>query len=191
MAVHETDEEIIALYRNGQIESFKKLIDRYTPLLYNFIARLTDWNNTPDIVQEVFIKAWKNIERFDERKASFKTWVFTIARNSATDYLRKKKSILFSDLEERGDLESDSFGERIPDEEMLPDEAIKKLEDKEFLNRILNKLPIYYREVLILYYQEEMTFGEIAKVLGKPLNTVKSQHRRAIGELRKYIGGGT
>jgi RNA polymerase sigma-70 factor (ECF subfamily) len=81
-----------------------------------------------------------------------------------------------------------AFAENIPAEELLPDEALAKLEDSAFLNAILEKLPSQYQEVLILHYQEEMTFDEIGKVLNKPLNTVKSQHRRAIIELRKLIG---
>jgi len=88
-----TDEEIILLYKNGDGEALKTIIDRYTPPIYNFVARLANKNDAPDIVQEVFIKIWKNIHHFDQSKASFKTWIFTIARNTATDFLRKKKSL--------------------------------------------------------------------------------------------------
>ncbi|MEI7709708.1 MAG: sigma-70 family RNA polymerase sigma factor [bacterium] len=180
-----TDEALIALYKNGDQSSFKNLINRYTPPLYNFIARLTNKNDAPDIVQEIFIKVWKNLNRFDASKASFKTWVFTIARNTATDYLRKKRSLVFSDIENGEDEDINSFAENIPDEQLLPSAALEKIQDKEFLDRILEKLQTSYREVLTLHYQENMTFDEIGKVLNKPLNTVKSQHRRALIELRK------
>ena len=62
-----------------------------------------------------------------------------------------------------------------------------KVEDGEFLNKILEKLRPEYLEVLTLHYQEEMTFAEIGKILNKPLNTVKSIHRRAVFELRKML----
>ncbi len=178
------DEEIIDLYKNGEEEALKVLIDRYTPLLYNLVARLTTQNNAPDILQEVFIKVWKNLNKFDSSKASFKTWIFTITKNTTTDFLRKKKSLLFSDLEKE---EDSSFSESIPDEAMLPDEVLQKLQDSELLNKVLKGLSINYQTILILHYQEDMTFDEIGKILDKPLNTVKSQHYRAITELRKIL----
>jgi RNA polymerase sigma-70 factor, ECF subfamily len=188
-----SDEEIIIAYRNGNQEVFKDLIQRYTSHIYNFVARITNKTDATDIVQETFIKVWRNIERFDETKASFKTWIFTIAKNTTTDFLRKKRHVLFSDLEKSNDTNSviDSFEENIPDNAILPDEALQKLEekelDKEFLNNLLDTLSSRSREILVLHYQEEMTFEEIGKVLNKPLNTVKSIHLRAIRELQKRL----
>src|ERR1035437_10110849 len=186
-----SDEEIILLYKNGEEEAFKELINRYTSPIYNFVARLANKNDASDIVQETFIKVWKNLNRFDDTKASFKTWIFTIAKNTVTDFLRKKKSLLFTDLEKDTEEDINSFAENIPDEEMLPDSALQKLQEKEadkkFLNNLLENLHPNYQEVLTLRYQEEMTFEEIGKILDKSLNTVKSQHRRAILELRKML----
>ena len=197
MLSEKTDEEIIALYKNNNEEAFQGLVNRYTSPIYNFTARLTNKNDAPDIVQEIFLKVWKNIRRFDPLKASFKTWIFTIAKNATTDFLRKKKSLLFSDISasmgggKNDDENIASFAENIPDDELLPDEALQKLqdkkEDKEFLNGILDKLNPIYQEILVLYYQEELTFEEIGKILAKSLNTVKSQHRRAIIKLRKML----
>jgi RNA polymerase sigma factor (sigma-70 family) len=194
MLSRKTDEEIIVLYKNGEEEAFKILIARYTAPLYNFTARLANKNDASDIVQEIFIKVWKNIRHFDEKKASFRTWIFTIAKNTTTDFFRKsgsasggKKSINFSDIGNKDGEDINSFAENIPDENLLPEEALQKLENSFFLNKILTKLRLDYQEVLILHYQEEMTFGEIGKILNKPLNTVKSIHRRAIIEMRKII----
>ena len=184
MSFDRTDEEIIISYKNGNKEVFKELIDRYICPLYNFTARLTDKNNAEDIVQEVFIKVWKNIHHFDSTKASFKTWLFTIAKNTTTDFLRKKKSILFSDMQNEEDSE---FSETIEDKNLLPDQALQKLQDLEFLNKLLEKIPNLHKTILLLHYQEEMTFDEIGKVLEKPLNTVKSYHRRALLNIRKML----
>lgn len=185
----ETDEEIVVMYKNGSPEAFKRLLDRYAPVLYNFTARIGGRNNAPDIVQEIFIKVWKKINSFDPKRANFKTWIFTIAKNTTTDFLRRKRAVLFSDLEETTDPDdaAESFEDKIPDDSLLPEQMLAKLENKEFLDKILEKLPRTYREVLLLHYQEEMTFEEIGNILDKPLNTVKSQHRRAIIELRKNI----
>ena len=187
MSPNENDEEIITSHKEGNRDAFKVLINRYSSPIYNFVAHLINKNDAPDIVQEVFLKVWKNIHKFDSAKASFKTWIFTIAKNSATDFLRKRKNLLFSDLEKETPSDMDSFAENIPNGDLLPDEALQKLEDSEFLNQTLKKLRADYQEILVLRYQEELTFEEIGKILDKPLNTVKSQHHRAIIELRKML----
>jgi len=187
----ESDEEIIILYKKGDKETFKELINRYTTPLYNFTARTANKNDAEDIVQEIFIKVWKNLGRFDESKASFKTWIFTIARNTATDFLRKKRTLLFSDMENSNknlDSAGESLMENIPDGQILPDAALQKLQDEEFLNKAMEKLSVEEKEIMILHYREEITFDEIGKILNKSLNTVKSKHRRALIKLRKILG---
>jgi len=192
-----TDQELIdSFILHNDKDSLKELVEKYTPQIYNFTRHFVGVNEADDITQDVFIKVWKNIRKFNSEKASFKTWIFSIAKNTATDFLRKSrsasggsKSIVFSDLA-RQDLaqeEDESFSENIPDESLLPNEALQRLQDSELLNKVLEKLPIHYKTVLILHYQEEMTFDEIGKILDKPLNTVKSYHRRAILELRKML----
>ena len=187
MSLKETDEEIILQYKKGDGTAFKKLIDRYTSSLYNFTSRMVGKSEASDIVQEIFIKTWKNIDRFNPLKASFKTWIFTISRNAATDFLRKKKSLSFSDLEGNSGEDATGFSENIVDENLLPEYNLERMEDSQLLNNMLEKLKHNYRDVLVLHYQEEMSFEEIGEILGKPPNTVKSQHRRAITELRKMI----
>ncbi len=185
MSVDQTDEEIIILYKNGNKEVFKEIVTRYTSPLYNFTAHLVGENNASDIVQDVFIKAWKHINSFDSSRSSFKTWIFTITKNTITDFFRKKKTLNFSDLENDDDVIS--FSENIPDESPLPDEVLQKFEDMELLNNVLKTLSPEYQTILVLHYQEEMTFDEIGKVLNKPLNTVKSYHRRAMLKLKTMI----
>jgi RNA polymerase sigma-70 factor, ECF subfamily len=179
-----SDEDLITQYLEGNESLLKILIDRYAPLLYNFSARFVGPVHAPDIVQEVFIKVWRNMKRFDVKKARFKTWIFTITRNTITDYLRKKKSIVFSDLNNE---EEDPYSDSVVDDAPLPDIALEKLQDKELLESMIAKLPTDYQTVLLLYYQEDMTFAEIGEMLSKPLNTVKSHHRRALEQLRKMV----
>ena len=183
-----TDEALVIAYKTGNQESLKIIINRYTPLLYNFVSRFVGRDAATDVVQDICIKIWKYLDSFDSTRASLKTWIFTIARNTATDFLRKKKALRFSDLDSMQDTDTPTaFADTIRDEALLPDAALQKLQDVEFLNTILDTLPEKYRTVLVLYYQENMTFDEIGKVLDKPLNTVKSQHRRAIESLRACI----
>lgn len=178
----EDDNLLIKNYLDGNQNSLKLLIDKYTSPVYNFSKRFTGSTQAEDITQEVFIKVWKNLKNFDVDKSQFKTWLFTIARNTATDYLRKKKSISFSSFE------SDDFKEEdIVDDNILPDEILQKLQDKELLIKLLEELPENYKLVLTLHYQEDMTFKEIGEVMGKPLNTVKSYHYRALILLKDIL----
>jgi RNA polymerase sigma-70 factor (ECF subfamily) len=178
----EEDYTLIQQYLNGDDNSLKMLIDKHTSSIYNFTLRFVGPLYTQDIVQEVFIKVWKNLKSFNRDKSQFKTWLFIITRNTITDYLRKKKSISFSSLDDENFKE-----ENIEDESILQDEIFEKLQDKKILLKILDELPPNYKLVLTLYYQEDMTFKEIGEVLGKPLNTVKSYHYRALVLLKKKL----
>ncbi len=163
--------------------SFEELVTRYTKPLYNFTLRLTGSVQTAeDLVQETFIKVWKNLTRYDPQQ-SFRAWIFTIARNTTTDYLRKKKTIPFSVLSKDEHL----FEETLSDDATIPDETLAQLEDTASLEKLLATLPIDYQMVLLLHYQEGLTFEEIGDVVDKPPNTVKSWHRRAILELRTNL----
>ena len=180
----ESDAEIVAMVIEGADGAFEELVHRYTTLIYNFAYRLTSSTDfAEDITQDTFIKVWKNINKYNQ-SYSFKAWIFTIARNTTTDLLRKKKSILFSNLDNE---DSSPFESTIADDAELPSEALMKLEDSEYLNSVLKKLPLNYQSVILLRYQNDMTFEEIGEVMNKPLNTVKSWHRRGILKLRDIL----
>lgn len=181
--MEKSDELLIEEFLDKNQGSFEFLLKRYTPSIFNYTARFAGHDNANDLTQEIFIKVWKNLNKFNIKKAHFKTWLFTIARNTITDFQRKKKMIIFSAL----DKEDEIFADNIEDTVVLHDEALSKLEDKELLNSLLDQIPPHYREVLILYYQEEMTFKEIGELLSKPLNTVKSYHYRALLKLKEMM----
>jgi len=180
-----TDEELVIEYKNGSQEALRTIVERYSGQIFGFVRRLgVSKSDAQDVVQEVFIKVWKGIGKFDTEKASFKTRLFRIARNTVIDYLLKKKSIVFSEL---ADQEDEPFENTIVSEDDFAEVLLDKAQDVKLLNDALSKLPVAYQEVLALHYQEEMTFEEIGQVLDKSINTVKSQHRRALIELRKIL----
>ncbi len=180
----QNDEDLVAYYLAGDADAFSALIFRYSEHIYNFVRKLGAKSEATDITQEVFIKVWDNLKKFD-RKKSFKTWLFTIARNTTTDFLRKQKNLLFSDIENNP--QGEGSMEDIPDPEPLPIELLQKVEDAKHLEEVLLELDTKAREVLALYYQAEMTFAQIGEILNQPLNTVKSIHRRAIIRLREIL----
>lgn len=180
--MEKTDVQLVSEIILDTQGSFEELVARYTKPIYNFTFRLTgNVQTAEDLVQETFIKVWKNLDKYDP-KQSFRGWIFTIARNTTTDYLRKKKTVPFSVLSKEDDL---PFEETLSDTTNLPNETLARLEDTESLEKILGTLPIDYQMVLLLHYQEGLTFEEIGDVVDKPPNTVKSWHRRALLALRE------
>ncbi|MES2224250.1 MAG: RNA polymerase sigma factor [Patescibacteria group bacterium] len=183
--MEQTDSEIIKKYLSGDKESLDKIIDKYLAHVYNFVRRLyNNESDATDITQEVFIKVWKNIHKYNPAQ-NFKTWLFTIARNTTVDWMRKKKVYVFSDLE-NGE-EDESFADRLVDIEPLPEDIFSQKELKNNLEKLLTTLHPDQKSVIMLHISEDMTFDEISKVLKKPLNTIKSHYRRGLEKLRKNI----
>jgi len=165
------------------------IINQYLKPVYNFVFRIVgNKNETEDITQEVFIKVWKNLEKFKSEQ-NLKPWIFKIARNTTFDYLRKRKNISFSQLDSQINVNDNqkSFAENIEDTEDLPDEIFMKKELGQELEKALAEIRLDFREIILLRYIEELNFDEISEIVGKPLNTVKSHHHRGLADLRKII----
>lgn len=180
------DEKLVEKYLAGDEKSLESLIKKYLTPIYRFIFRyIGDTDDAQDITQEVFIKMWRNIRRFRVKDGNFKAWLFAIAKNASIDFLKKKKVLPFSRFEnEKGE---NWLTQTITDLSPLPSEIFERLDIAKVLNSVIQKLSIKYREVLLLRYNDNFTFREIAETLEKPLDTVKSQHRRAIVILRKSV----
>lgn len=182
--MEQTDEQLMAEYVAGKASALPALIERYLKPIYNFTYRLSgNADAASDITQEVFIKVWKYRHKF-KPEYRFKTWLFTIARNTTIDWLRKKRPVLFSELDARSSDEAPAFADTIADEAPLADELFTNQEHAEAATKLLNTLPAHDQEIILLRHQQELSFEEIAKVLARPLNTVKSQYRRALLALR-------
>lgn len=191
----QTDEELVASYVAGNEGAFAELVERHLKTVYSFVVRFVgSKEEAEDISQETFLKAWKNIRKYESKTSKFKTWILRIARNTAIDHLRKKKHIPFSQFSaktESGDDGAALFAETVPDTSPLPSELFATIENSEILAGALEQLSPEYREVLLLHYQSGLTFLEIGEALGEPQNTVKSRHHRALKTLRKVLAGKT
>lgn len=182
----ETEEQkLIRAAQRGSEEAFGSLVRMVIPNIYSFLARMTDRDTAEDLTQETFVKAWKNIGKFDAAK-SFKPWVLTIARNTALDHLRKNRAKTFSAFETpEGD---NPFVDSLSDEsEPRADELAIAQETSAEISAALGKVPLIYRTVLLLRLEENLEFPEIAEALRKPLETVRSQYRRGIALLKKEL----
>lgn len=170
-----SDNEIIRRYLKGDEEALEVLIKRYLKPIYSFVNKnIGDAEAAEDLTQEVFVKTWKNLKRFQQSR-SFKSWIFTIARNTSIDFLRKKKTVPISLVEESLIDKSD---------------FVKDIEQKNTwanFKAALENLSPGYQTVVLLKQESGLTFQEMAKSLGEPLNTVKSRYRRALFMLKKLL----
>lgn len=180
--IEKNDKELLGLFFAGDEEAFSVLVKKYIRPVYNFLSRFSgDSALLDDLTQETFLKAWKNISRF-EKDRSFKTWLFVIAKNTAFDFFKKKRAVSFSFLENE-----DGYGQldKIPEENLLPQKFLEKKDSERELQEKLAKIPEKYRLLLLMRYKDDFSLLEISEILGISYNTIKSQHNRALGALKK------
>lgn len=180
-----SDQQLIADYLNGDEESLEFLIQNYIKPIYSFAYRYVgNVSDADDVTQEVFVKVWRNLKKFDQRK-SFKTWIFAIAKNTALDHLKKRKAIPLSEFENNEG--KNMLTETLADPSPLPDELLERVGMVQMLTSAMGQLSPKYRMVLFLRYNDHFTFREIAESLEEPLDTVKSRHRRALIKLKGLL----
>jgi RNA polymerase sigma factor (sigma-70 family) len=172
-----SDEELIDLYLATQSSQyFDRLYNRYISKVYSkCISLLKDQTLAEDAAQEIFLKIFLNLARFN-RKSKFSTWVYSIAYNFCIDFIRKSKKSknLFSSDEEEGN------------------DVIEEVEDKELvemeINRlkiVLDELPVDDKAVILMKYQEELSIKEISEIIGKTESAVKMKIKRAKSKSKK------
>jgi len=175
-----SDKQLITNYLRGDNNSLDILIKRYLKYVYNFVYKnVGDQASAEDITQEVFIKVWKNIRKFDQKK-NFKPWIFQIAKNASVDFLRKKKTIPFSRFE--NEKEQNPFIENIVSK---PLNLLENFGNKRTLAIAMNGLTSKEQKLINLRHNNGMSFKEIAGAFQESINTVKSRYRRIIIGLKK------
>jgi len=179
---NKTDEELVILTLQNQ-EYFLYLMKRYEKRLLGYIMRISNVTKeeAEDILQEVFIKTYLNINDFDKR-LKFSSWIYRIAHNQVISSYRKKKArpqILVLDKD-------NSFLENLVSDLNL-DREIDLKDLKKDVNKILGKIDIKYREVLILKFLEDKSYQEISDILKKPMGTVATLLNRSKKQFKKEL----
>ncbi|MGF3105724.1 sigma-70 family RNA polymerase sigma factor [Rossellomorea sp. DUT-2] len=160
----------------------ESLMDEYevqvTKLVYLYVK---DWPAAQDITQEVFIKAFHALHQFNH-KSSYKTWIYRIAINLCKDY---KRSAYF-----RKNTIVNKFNTTLKKEtSVTPEQELIMNEDNDSVASHVFSLPLKYREVILLYYYEELTTQEIGDMLGINPSTVRTRLDRGREKLKKTMGG--
>ncbi len=176
-----TDEEIVLCIQQGDKEKFGIIMDRYQNKLLRYGRKfISEIDRIEDIVQDIFIRSYENIMSFDVAR-QFSPWIYRIAHNIFINDMKKKKSIPFHVFD---------FDTILPHHQEYEENFPKKIIDEEIKNLIdegLKNLSLGYKEVLILYYMEDLSYKEIADVLEVPVGTVGIRLKRAKASLKKQI----
>lgn len=168
-----TDEELVKAVQSGEDLAFEHVVQRYQGKLFAYIMRLMNHRDEAhDITQDVFLKAYKHIQRFDtERK--FSSWIYRIAHNESVKWLKKKTRAKVESLENHVE-----NGFQLADATNTEKEYIRE-EDAVKVRDAIDALPEKYKEVMEMRYLEQQSYEEISKRLDKPINTVGTLINRA------------
>lgn len=186
MPHEESDERLMRRFQAGDARAFETLVRRHRAALWNFLLRhLRDRARAEDLLQETLLRAVKASGEWRDR-AKVTTWLFTIARNLATDELRRAVHRSTEPLEGRGE-DAPRPIDRAAADDPPPDAVAEAALLRPRLEAALAALPEEQREVFLLREQGGLGFREIAEVTGVPENTVKSRMRYALEGLRRTL----
>jgi RNA polymerase sigma-70 factor (ECF subfamily) len=174
-----TQEELLPLLLRKEERAFTQLYDMYSKSLFSIITNLiSDREEAEDVLQEVFVKIWKNIETYNQSKGRLYTWMLNITRNTAIDKLRSKG---FNNRQKN--LSSDNFVHLLDDSSKLTSRI-----DSIGLRDFVNKLKPKCIQLIDLLFFKGFTQQEASEELAIPLGTVKTQNRNCMNDLRKFLG---
>jgi RNA polymerase sigma-70 factor (ECF subfamily) len=172
------DKDLIERCLRGDERAFEDLLCRYRNSVFSICLRMVrNWSSAEDIAQEVFIKVFSALDRYDP-SYQFSSWLNRITSNLCIDFLRREKDRTIS-LDQPIGGEDDDLLIQIPTSTAGPDREAESKEMMVVLEEALNSLPEHYRIIVILRHQEQLSYEEISDTLGIPLGTVKARIHRA------------
>ena len=179
-----SDDELVERCRRRDHEAFTEIVERYKDRVYWLIKRMVGSDNDEDITQEVFLRVYQAIERFQER-SSFRTWLYRITRNLCVTELKKRGARgEHLSIEDEGEEKVNRLLGSPADGLMV---EIERRDISERVQALIAGLPENYRMVLTLFYLEQVRYEEIAEIMDIPIGTVKTYIHRARLRLRDLI----
>lgn len=174
------DGDVVGSFLDGEERAFEELVTRYQTRLLNFVFRtIGDREKAEDLIQEVFVRVYRHIRRFDRSK-KFSTWIYTIASNLAKNELRNRSRnplVLFQTI--RKNWQEDDRPLQFEDHASRPDDLYRKRHLRSLVEASVALLPVHHREVFVLRELEGKSYEEIAAITSCNLGTVKSRLNRA------------
>jgi len=183
-------EAAVSQLRRGDLDALSTLIARYQNRLYRYLLRLVRQPaEAEDLFQQTWLRVAEKIQSYDPSR-NFDAWLFTLARNLAFDHFRRIRSQSLDHVVGE-ESEGDAMVSRLANSDAGPFDRLLAHERATRLATAIENLPVTYREVLSLRFEEEMKLEEIAIVLSAPLSTVKSRLRRSLEQLREMLDAGS
>ena len=167
---------LVSRWKQGNSQAFQALYDEFFGAIYRFVYyRVSHRETAEDIVSDVFLKAVARIGQFDEAKGTFQSWLYGVARNAVVDHYRTHKET--QDLEDAGDIGSshDVGGD------------VDRGRELEKVRAYLNTLPEDSRDIIMMRVWDDLSYAQIAEIIGKSEEACKMAFSRAIGKLRKEM----
>lgn len=154
--------DLVRRAKAGDERAFGGLVDAYLQVVYNLSLRMVgNIEDARDLSQCVFLKAWRGLARFDDRRRFF-SWLYRIALNESLNLLRSRRPV-------------DELSERLTDPRPLPDEETALRERNDALQAALMDLDERYRTIIVLHHFGEVSYAELGRVLDLPEKTIKSR----------------
>lgn len=180
-----SEQALVDQCRRQDYEAFSKIVDAYQARVFGFVRRMVrNDEEALDVCQEVFIKAFRHLERFDGR-SSLRTWLFRIAHNLCIDRARKHdRGLTESSLEP---MDADDEPIEFADMRWDPERVALSSELSEVVEAAVASMSEKLRTVLLLHDKEDMGYDEIAKTVDVPVGTVKSRLFLARAHLQAHI----
>ncbi len=188
--VYEDDQHLVERLQSGDEAAYETLITRFQHPVFNLVSRLmSDPDDTCDVVQEVFLKVFRNVNSF-RAESSLKTWVYRIAVNEAYNHRRwfvrhRRPEVGMDEESEAGT----SYYDRLPDPARSPFDVALSSEERALIEASLARLNPKFRTCVVLRDIEDMSYEEIAEIEGISLGTVKSRILRGREALRRTLAG--
>jgi RNA polymerase sigma-70 factor, ECF subfamily len=176
--------------RLGSEDAYEILVARFQQPVYNLVYRLmADPGDASDVVQEVFLKVFRNIRTF-RSESSLKTWIYRIAVNEVHNYRRwffrhRRQEVMLEDENDGGG----SFGDAVPDRGRSPYDYALDGEKRVLLEDALARINPMFRAAVVLRDIEDLSYEEIADILNISLGTVKSRITRGRDAMRRQLEG--
>lgn len=179
------DEELVEKVKNGDIDAFEKIIEAYESKVFGVIYHMiNDKNEVEDIAQEVFIKVYKNLHKF-QGNSSLYTWIYRITVNLCLDVIKSKKKVIY--LDDTIKTEDGEIDRELPSNEKTGEEIYEEKELKDIMRKCISKLPEKQRAMVILRDIKGLSYEEISEITNIKLGTVKSQINRARIKLKELL----
>ncbi|NVO20349.1 MAG: sigma-70 family RNA polymerase sigma factor [Bacteroidetes bacterium] len=175
-----SDEELLKLFRNGENPdyAFSLLVRKHQERIYYFVRRMVvDHQDADDVVQNVFIKVWKNLGSFREDSKLF-TWIYRIAVNESLSFLKGKRLRSFLSFD---DLEAGMLRSLNDDNYFDGDHAMKKLQEA------IIRLPSKQKAVFNMRYFDELNYEEMSAILGTSVGALKASYHFAVKKIEEYV----